>query len=279
MGMRKIRGLCGLFALACCCLVGEAAIGQSSAKAPEYDVVAIKPNKSGDGSMSWRSNNDSFSVTNLTLKQLLVNAYGIREGLISGIPAWAENARFDIKAKVADPDVEVLKKLSPEQRRAMVAAILTERFGLKVHPETKQLPVYELTVWKDGPKFKESVAQPVDPGADPKGPKTMGRGSVMTSNGDFTSVGVPISSMVTVLANELNRTVIDKTGLAGAYDLHLKWTPERAAAAGAENGQQAADAAPPLFTALQEQLGLKLVATKGPVETLVVDHVEQPTEN
>ncbi len=244
-----------------------------------YDAVAIKPNKSGSGSMSWRSSDDSFEGINFSLKQLIVNAYGIRDGLISGMPAWAEGAHFDIHAKIVDPDAEALTKLTPEQRQAMVASILTERFGLKVHKETKQLPVYELTVLKDGPKFKDSVAVEVDPKDDPAQRKGMGPGSMMTSDGQLKSVAIPLSSLVSMLASELSRTVIDKTGLAGKYDLNLKWTPDRVAAAGTDDGQQPADVAPSLFTALQEQLGLKLVSSRGPVETLVVDHVEQPSEN
>ncbi len=278
----RMRNFLWLVVLGCSCWLPHRAGGQTAGAtkmAMGYDAVVIKPNRSGGGGMSWRTKDDSFVATNTNLKNLLVNAYGIRDGLISGMPAWAEGARFDINAKIIDPDVEALKKLTPEERRGMIAAILTERFGLKVHTEIKQLPVYELMIVKDGPRFKDSAAVAADPKGDPALRKGMGPGSMMTNNGELTSVAIPLSSLVVMLANELNRTVIDGTGLTGKYDLHLKWTPDRAAAAGTDNGQQPEDVAPPLFTALQEQLGLKLVASKGPVETLVVDRLNQPTEN
>jgi uncharacterized protein (TIGR03435 family) len=204
---------------------------------------------------------------------LLSIAYGIRTGLVSGLSGWADSARFDINAKQIDYDPKV--SYTKEQTRAMLATMLEDRFHVKVHIEVKELPVYDLVVTKDGPKFKENPAPPVDPNAPDDAKKGRGNTGINGRNGniELTATAIPITGLVSALSNQIDRTVIDKTGLKGEYDFHLKWTSENAP-------QPVADDAPPLlFTALQEQLGLKLVASKGPVNTLVVDHVEQPTEN
>src|SRR5260370_14169426 len=131
--------------------------GSAEAKTPAYDVVSIKPNKSGSGSVDVVTNNDSYSATNISLKKLLENAYDIKEDLISGVPGPIGSARFDIKAKIVEPDPDALKKLSAKQQGVMLLPLLVERFQLKAHTETKTLPVYELIVTKDGPKFKQSA--------------------------------------------------------------------------------------------------------------------------
>ncbi len=223
--------------------------------------------------MHVSTNDGRFQATNVSLKQLLENAYGIRSGLISGISGWADSARFDIVAKQIDYDPKV--SLTKEQRQAMMAALLEDRFHVKVHVEVKELPVYDLVVTKDGPKFKASAPEaPADPDA-PKKASNRGNMSVNGHNGamELTSWANPMTSFVSSMSNLVDRTVIDKTGLKGDYDLHMKWTSETAPPPLPD------DAPPLLFTAIQEQLGLKLVASKGPVNTLVVDHVEQPTEN
>jgi uncharacterized protein (TIGR03435 family) len=131
---------------------------------------------------------------------------------------------------------------------------------LKAHTETKILPVYELVVIKGGPKFKQSA-----------GDSTGSRGTSI-HNRELTAHDIPMRSFASTLEGQVHRTVIDKTGLEGSYDLTLKWSPDDATST-------QTDSAPIIFTALQEQLGLKLQAAKGPVETLVVDHAEMPSEN
>jgi len=252
---------------------------------PAFDVVSIKPNQSGSGSVSMNTNNDSFSATNVSLKRLLERAYNIKEDLISGEPGWVNSARFDIKAKVVDPNIDELKKLSPEQRRSMLQPVLAERFQLKVHKETRTLPVYEMVTLKGGPKFTE--AAPDDKAVEgSKGSGGVGRGSMSVRNTELTAHAVALASLTDVLSQQLHRTVLDKTGLTGKYDLNLKWAPDDHSSPmfkGPEDSQRADTAAdssgPSIFTALQEQLGLKLQSTKGPVETLVIDHVEMPSEN
>jgi uncharacterized protein (TIGR03435 family) len=238
--------------------------GGIATKLPAYDVVSIKPNKSGSGSLDVESNATSYSARNISLKQLLQNAYDIKEDLISGVPGPIASARFDIEAKIVEPNLDALKKLSEQQQRSMLLPFLAERFQLKAHTEIKTLPVYELVVIQNGPKFKQS---PND--------SERGGGTSVSRHGNLIELTVhdrPMASLASTLAGQVHRTVIDKTGLMGDYDLALKWSPDDSS--GAET-----DVVPSIFTGLQEQLGLKLQPAKGPVETLVVDHVEMPSEN
>jgi uncharacterized protein (TIGR03435 family) len=255
-------------------------------KVPAFDVVSVKPNKSDSGMVRVMGKPDGYAASNVSLKMLIQGAYGIREDLISGAPSWADSARFDIDAKVAGSDVDALKKLSPEQRRLILRPLLADRFKLKVHTETKQLPVYELVLAKDGSKLKEGT--PGDTYANGiKGPDGVSRGGMMRGPGQLTAQAVPMTNLANMLSQQLRRTVLDKTGLPGKYDIELYWAPDQGADPmfkGPDGSLPKADAAPDssgpsIFTALQEQLGLKLQSAKGPVETLVIDHVEMPSEN
>jgi uncharacterized protein (TIGR03435 family) len=241
---------------------------------PTYDVVTIRPNNSLSGSTHMSTRPGILTFTNVTIKQMLAYAYGIREGLISGLPGWAESAHFDVSAKVVDPDMPVLKSLTSPQRSALLQPMLADRFGAIVHTEIKELPVYDLVLNKGGPKFKEYVPPA---GEDPKKGPGLGSGSIDIHNFDMTATGIPMTSLAETLARQVDKTVIDKTGLTGKYNLELKFTPDNARM----NGQplEPTDEAPSIFTALQEQLGLKLIAAKGPVVTLVVDQIKEPTEN
>ena len=245
----------------------------TAASSPAYDVVSIHPNKSGSDSMRV-GGADGFNATNVDLTTLLMNAYPIRPALMSGLPGWADSTRFDVNAKVSDPDPEALKKLTVDQHRAMLIALLADRFHLKAHIEVKTGPVYDLVLAKGGPKLKE-YAPPSSPDGDSEHSK-MGPGSMVLNDGQLTAVGVTTSNLAANLAFQVERNVIDKTGLTGRYDIDLKWTP--AELEGKPSGLTDNNA-PGLFTALQEQLGLKLEPSKGPVDTLVVDHVEMPTAN
>lgn len=227
-------------------------------KTPVYDVVSIKLNKTGSDNSGIDSDDGNFRASNVSLKAMLINAYNLKEGQLIGLPPWATSTRFDIQAKVLEPDKELFKKLPQEQSREMQQPILTERFQLKSHAETKILPVYELVLAKNGPKFKPSTTPDTNSG-------------MSQHNRDLTATGIPLTALATALSSELQRIVIDKTGLSGRYDLTLKWSRDDAPADDA--------APPPLLTALPEQLGLKLVAAKAPVQTFVIDHVEMPSEN
>src|SRR6266403_4039057 len=164
-------------------------------KVPAFDVVSVKPNKSDSGMVRIMAKPDGYSASNVSLKMLIQAAYGIREDLISGAPSWADSARFDIDAKVAGSDVDALKKLTPEQRRLILQPLLADRFKLKIHTETKQLPVYELVLAKGGSKLKE--ATPGDTYATGlKGPDGAGRGGMMrVGHGQLTAQAVPMTSL------------------------------------------------------------------------------------
>jgi uncharacterized protein (TIGR03435 family) len=257
-------------------------------KVPEFDVVSVKQDKSGTNMMRLMTKPDGYSATNVSAKLLIQTAYGVREDLISGAPGWADTARFDFDAKVAGDDVDALKKLSPEQRRSMLQPALADRFKLQVHNETKQLPVFELVVAKGGSKLKEAKPDGAYTNGI-KGPDGTSRAGMMRMGpGQVTGQAINMKSLVNVLATQLHQTVIDKTGLTGNYDLELTWAPDPGSGpmfkGGGDSAPQRADPAPDstgpsIFTAIQEQLGLKLQSTKGPVETIVVDHIEMPSEN
>lgn len=242
---------------------GTPAAAVSDAKLPEYDAVAIKPNNSGSGSSRISSQLDIYNATNVSLKMLLKDSYQVQDDMIEGIPKSMESARFDIQSKVVDPDLDVLKKLDPDQRREMRRAILVDRFQLKVHTEVKTLSVYEMSVMKDGPKFKSSSGG--------------GSGSSTNTHNvphgmELKARNITMASFASMLFSEVHRTVADKTALTGRYDLDMTWSPD-------DRSTPDPDAGPSIFTALQEQLGLKLRPAKGPVEILVVDHVEMPSAN
>jgi uncharacterized protein (TIGR03435 family) len=243
----------------------------ATVKLPAYDVVSIKPNKTGSGSVSISINDGNYDASNVSLKMLVLGAYQLKDNQLEGLPKWADSDRFDIKAKVVDPDPAVMKALTGDQNEMMLRPVLAERFGLTFHREKKTLPVYEMVIAKDGPKFKEMPAEEQTSGRLTNGVRA---GGMSIHNSEMTAVGVPLSSLVAMLSRQLQRIVIDKTGLAGKYDLQLKWTPDDAK----PTPDSGADAAPPdIFTALQEQLGLKLQPGKAEVEMFIVDHAEMPS--
>lgn len=246
---------------------------------PQLDVISIKPNNSG--SLNSRSNftASSFISTNLPIHMLLREAFQLNDDQILGEPTWTTSDRFDIDAKVAGPDVPGLKSLSFDQRRSMLQQILTDRFQLTFHRDTRELPVYNLVVAKGGIKFQETKTEILGPGRG-SGRFTVGRGKIITQGGS-------IKSFLSFLSQQTSRTIVDKTGLTGNYDFTLTWTPDDGAAGSRSSDAAEAGAPPPtladsgpsLFTAIQEQLGLKLESGKGPVPVLVIDRLERPAEN
>ena len=244
-------------------------------KLPEFDVVSVRENKRDSGMMRSQYTPDGINIENLSIKNLIASAYNIKHYLISGGPSWVDSAGFDVQAKVAAEDVPLFKKLPATQRGLMLRKLLIERFHLAVHTETKTLPVYELVVASGGSKLKPAAPDPPPPpDADPSDkPKMTGR--ISMGSGMVKLERMPLSSLADQLGYSLDRPVIDKTGLAGKFDLSLKWRPDNRPPS--DNGSD--DELPSLFTAVQEQLGLKLESSKGPVNTLVIDHVEMPTEN
>jgi uncharacterized protein (TIGR03435 family) len=203
------------------------------------------------------------------------SAYRIPQQRILGGPKWLDSMRFDIEAKLDSAAVEELQKLGSEQGgiqiQKMFQQLLADRFKLVVHWETRELPVYALVAAKNGPLLKKTTLPE-------------GEADTTSNDGRFVARGLTMEDLCKALTNELSRdlgrVVIDKTGLAGRYDVAIKWTPLAESAADSRADSAAApDTGPSIFTALQEQLGLKLESTKGPVQVLVIDNVEMPQEN
>jgi uncharacterized protein (TIGR03435 family) len=258
--------------------------GSASVALPKFDVISVKPDKTGGNGIRSGLTPDGISVTNAPLHLLLTQAYGVSDDQIVGEPDWSRTARFDIEAKVAEADVPALKALTFDQRRLQAQQVLTERFGLVVHHETRQLPEFVLTLSKGGPKLAAAKTDPDHP--MPPG----NRGSFRLNNNPagrrLQAQGARVDGLSPLLSNETGRTVVDKTGLTGNYDFTLTWTPDPSAGGerpqdpgAGDIAQPSGDNGPTLFTALEEQLGLKLESTKGPVDVLVIDHVEMPAGN
>jgi bla regulator protein BlaR1 len=233
-----------------------------------FEVVSIKPADPDSRQVEiGMSPGGRFTASGMNLRLLLQQAFGIRDFQISGAPNWARSDRYVISAKGEDGQREP----TSAEIRTMLQGVLTERFQLIFHRETKEGAVYSLALGKNGPKLRESEAS----GGD-RQMMRMGRGQINVQGGDM-------AMLVNQLSNALGKPVLDKTGLTGSYDFKLEWTPDgggQAPIRGASDDAPPADTSgPTIFTALQEQLGLKLDAGKGPVEFLVIDKVEKPTGN
>lgn len=217
---------------------------------------------------------EGFVWTNTPFFSLLKSAYGVyMDNQFSGVPNWVKDERYDIEAR-ADADTAERWKTLPrgersQEERLMMQSILAERCQLKAHEETKELPIYEMVVAKGGLKLKEAPPDEVF--------------SVRVSRGRMTGHAVKIFTIVGQLQGTDGRTVIDKTGLADTkadtkYDFDLTWTPQDRTGTD-QSATAAADAPPSLYTALEEQLGLKLVPAKSQLKVVIVDHIEHPTPN
>ena len=202
-----------------------------------------------------------FNATGVNVKMLIAQAYDIREAQIVGGPGWISSDRFDISAK-AEGD-----KINPEAVRPMLQALLAERFKLVIQREQKEMSIYALVAPKGAAKLKAA-----------EGPGPMMR----MGNGSLTAQKVKMQMLANNLSRSVGRNVIDKTGLTGEYDFKLEWTPQGGGGPGGPEGAHepppAADG-PTIFTAVQEQLGLKLESQKGPVDSIVIQSIEKPGEN
>jgi len=243
------------------------------AQTPQFDVVSIKPNSTGSSSSSMNSRTGGlFVATNVTVRSLITTAYDLRPSQVVGGPSWLDAERFDVNARAA---ASVPDSAFP----TMIQAMLVDRFQLGVHRETRELPVYALvqrTAGQTGPKLKaassECAQEPVPGLLNPCGSGMST--SLLNGNGVMTCRRMPMEALARSLSGQVDRIVIDRTGLTGNFDCELKFTPEDRGPSDTRNAD-----APSVFTAVQEQLGLKLDATRGPVGVLVIDRLERPTEN
>lgn len=232
--------------------IGLFAIAAAAMAQPSFEVASVRvtpPDRVGYTSIS-PSGAGTFAATNVTLEVLIGLAYGMDSNLISGKQNWLGSQSYDVSAKP-----EGAQGLSYEQLRPMLQKLLAERFKLRVHREVKDSSGYALVVAKDGPKLQATKGDPPRP--------------MILKNG-LRANNVSMETFASMLARPTGREVVDKTGLQGNFDFKLDYAPE-----GATDSSL-----PSIFTALQEQLGLKLTPQKVPVETLVIDWVERvPTEN
>lgn len=230
--------------------------------------------------------------TNMTARNLVALAYGMKNSQVLGGPNWVDSEKFDVVGKVEDSVAEQLQNIPRAQQQAQMAlmmrALLADRFKLTTTHAIRELPVFALVIAKGGPKLTE--APPPDPHAIPAPPPPIPAGgdepptlapgqSFFLMNGGLLTISakaVRISGLVNMLSQQLGQQVVDETGLKGSYDYHLQFAP----LVGFEGGPPPPDSgAASLFTALQEQLGLRLASTKGPVDTITIDHIEEPSEN
>jgi len=266
-----------------------ALFAQSAAIPLTFEVASIKPSPAdARGTSLQLLPPNGMQVSNAPLRMLITFAYNIRDFQLSGGPAWIGTDRFDILAKSerstgsenapGDPRkmTDAQRAITQEQMRERVRALLAERFQLTVHSESKDAPVYALVVAKGGSKL-----QAVEESAD--GPVGLQGG-----RGQLNGMAAPMPMLANFLSGQLGRPVLDKTELKGKYDFKLEWAPDPSQGGekpgqlppGVEAPPTSSDPdGPSIFTALQEQLGLRLESQKGPVATIVIDRVEKPSAN
>ena len=245
--------------------VNSIAVSQTTAP---FDVISIKVHNPAadlpnEQSFDMSIHDDVLTATNVPLVMLVEFAYDIKADQIFSISGPVESAHFDIEAKVLAPDGGTPPKLTDDEIQAKLIPLLADRFHFKAHLQPKTMPVYDLVVQRGGPKIKLSQQDRKDSSLNMNGHDTT---KVLNAK------SASMADLAQILADEVHREVIDKTGLAGSADITLSWSDDVASEIGGPNVIS-------IFTALEEQLGLKLQPSKGPVHTLVVDHVEMPTAN
>jgi uncharacterized protein (TIGR03435 family) len=250
----------------------------AGARAQEFEVASVKPSSSNDPrTLLQVLPAGGLRTSGATVRFLVTLAYRVRSFQVLGGPGWVGSDRFDIIATVdrskpgtdepADPTKLTATQLTnmQNQMRPRLATLLAERFELKVHREMKEQPIYELVVTKGGPKI-EAV--------------TGNFGGLHIARTQFVGERATVDMLSAALANLVGRPVVDRTGLVGTFNFTLNWTPPEAATPNGPDPLSMPDqTGPSIFTAIREQLGLELRATKGPAEVLIIDHVERPSTN
>jgi uncharacterized protein (TIGR03435 family) len=232
----------------------------------EFDVASVKPSKPGaeGGGIKPLPGGQTYVATNVPVKLMIKLMYHLNDREISGGPGWLDTDLYDVEAKADSPH-------NIDELHVMFQNLIVDRFKLQFHKETRILPAYELVVDKSGAKLTEN-----------KSPEHFDIPIRGTGRGKFQATHCSMSYFAWILSQMLDRPVLDETGLVQFYDFKLEWTPEPPPDLGAR-----ADAGanlpptngPDIFTALREQLGLKLDSHKGPVGVMIIDHVERPSEN
>jgi uncharacterized protein (TIGR03435 family) len=238
------------------CVLG--AIYGQSATGPRFEVASVKPSSADpDSSSGIGTGHGRLDANNVTLKRCIMGAYGVGPLQISGGPDWIESDRFEISAKADQPinDDAVLM--------LMLQGLLAERFKLALHRETRTISSLVLEVAKNGPKLEKAEAG-----------ESITNTSTSNSGVTIDVHRTDMDTFARVIARNMSLPVVNSTGLVGIFNFKLSWTPESTKA-----GTSGTIEGPSVFTAIQEQLGLRLRSQKAPVEILVIDHVERPSEN
>jgi uncharacterized protein (TIGR03435 family) len=253
----------------------------TNALAFRYEVVTIKPSKPPSSvrvMIGITGTPDGLTAQNSTIQSLINEAYGTQDFQIIGSPSWLNSEMYDMEAKMDGSVSDALQKLSPAERKLarqkMLQAILVDRMKLIIHRDYKESAVYNLIVERSGAKLHAANPDDTYPNGFKTGEGEVARGMMQIDDGvgskTMTAQGIGIASLVETLSGLTGRTAVDKTGLTGKYDFSLKWKPD---------DSQADTTGPSLFTAIREQLGLKLEPGKSVVEIIVIDHVERPSGN
>jgi uncharacterized protein (TIGR03435 family) len=245
---------------------------------PRFDVASLKVNIANDGIAFDQAQKGRYTIRGFTLAWLLRSAYRVQEFQIVGGPDWINSERFDIEATYAETPG------GPSQTNLMLRTLLAERFKLALHNETRERPVYALVLARADRRLGPQLQKSTRDCATAKGPEGCGSSvgpGFIRSRGRTMAQFAESLAQLTNTGSSLNRLIVDRTGLEGLYEVTLKFTPENIPPSGpTPAGFQPVDPnGPSIFTALQEQLGLKLDAQRAPVNVLVVDRVEKPTEN
>ncbi len=256
-----------MFRIACLVIALLVPMLATAQETPKFDAIVARrhdpSDPSQDGGIRWSGL--TFEASNVPMTFLLTKAFGTKKWLIEGMPAWAAKGTWDFSAKVTPEGLAAMKAISHNQIAPLLKMVLVEQFGLRYHFEDKLQPVYELTVLPGGPKFKPTPA--------PDGDATKRKpGNWNFFQGTANAKGITMPQFADSFSPLVERVVIDKTGLTDMYDLEVKWTPEDAPTV-------EGDAAPGVFTAVREQLGLKLTPAKATVPSLVIDAMTPPDEN
>jgi uncharacterized protein (TIGR03435 family) len=256
-------------------LMAGGALAQSVGNRPsftEFEVTSIKPTPAGtNGRWIRMLSANEFAVKNNEVRRLIAAAYNVSPQAILGGPAWVDSEHYDILARTPGG-----VRPNLDEQMAMLRKLLADRFQLSFHREPKEMHVYVLTVAKSGAKLKKST---VSPDAAPAGPPPL----IFVVYPQVVKLPARYATMeefASVLQRSaLESPVVDRTGLAGRYDFDLEFTPDETLFGGALGNGTGDSVKPGFFGAIQQQLGLKLEATKGPIEALVIDHVERPSAN
>jgi uncharacterized protein (TIGR03435 family) len=236
---------------------------EAQSAAPQFEVASVKPSNSGPTGVWDEGSHERVRMLNMTLKSIVAEAYGIKDHDVFG-PAWIESERFEIIAKISPETAKLSENARWKEIQAMSQALLADRFKLEVHRETREMPVYVLLPAKGGLKFSQ-----IGPPSNDWVRAQIGRGSLVAKQ-------MPTAQLISILGGILHREVLDRSGINGVFDIALDWAPDDVAANPTASG--AADK-PSIFTALQEQAGLKLESRKVPTEVVVVDRAERPSGN